>query len=248
MSLSYFDRNLKIWNFRDWQCLINIRDNIYSSGYLYSAYIFNRHKKNYFVVSNFADEKTNSVDSIKLYYFHNRYYKEIKIINDSNYNTLLIKTYTYDNKIYFIACGEKNIRAYDSHKNKLYNAYEDINMESKIFSFTIFKSKEKIKIISSCDDQYIRIWDFQSSEILKKIKINNVKLRGICLYNEKYLLVACLDKSIKLIEIENDFIIKSFNEHQNKVCTVKFRKLGNLGKCFISHGYDDHIILWNISD
>ena len=248
MSLSYFDRNLKLWNFRDWQCLINIKDILYSSGYLYSACIFNKHKDNYFAVSNYSDENINSVGSIKVYNFKNRYFKEKKKINDSNYNTLLIKAYINDNNIYIIACGDKNIRAYDYGKNLLYKKYEDNNMESKIFSFTIFQTEEKIKIISSCDDQYIRIWDFQSSEILKKIKINYAKLRGICLYNEKYLLVACGDKSIKLIEIENGFIIKSFNEHQEKVCTIKFRKLGNLGKCFISHGYDDHIILWNITD
>ena len=119
MSLSYLDRNLKIWSFINWQCLINIKDIIYYSGYLFSACFFNENKNNYFVASNYADKDINYPDSIKVYNFKNKYYKKIKIINDSKYNTLLIKSYINNNDIYIVACGENNIRAYDFYKNVL---------------------------------------------------------------------------------------------------------------------------------
>ena len=251
MSLSYFDGNLKLWEFMRWQCLINIKNQFYLYGYIYSACIFKENQSNFFVVSNWVDYDNNkscNVDSIKVYEFNLREYKQIKIIDNSKYNTLLIKTFKDNYNNYIISSGKSEIRAYDYNKNELFKQYKDDN-NSSIFSFTVYKGKENIKLIGSCDSfigNYIKIWDFLSSDILNKIKIDSINIRGICLLNEKYSLIACGDNSIKIVELEKGLIIKSFKEHKNRVCCIKKIILPKYGKCFLSHGFDERIILWKL--
>ena len=78
-----------------------------------------------------------------------------------------------------------------------------------------------IKIIESCEDGNIRIWDFYSGELLNKIKISNKRLYEICLWDNKYIFVGCEDNTIKLVETNMNLIIKSLKGHNNKVLTVK---------------------------
>ena len=243
MSLSYLDRNIKLWTFKNWQCIINVKE-IYSDGYLYSAYIFNKNKMNYFIVSNFSDKISDYIHPIKVYNYKGRKYKFIQDIKDSNFNTLLVKTFAYNNKIFIVACGEEKIISYNFDENSLYKKYED-NITTNIFSFTIFHKEESIRIISSCDDKYIRIWNFLTGELLNKIKINCIKLRGISIYDEKNLFVGCGDNSIKLVELEKNSVSKSFEGHEKKITSIKIQYIKNFGKCIFSHGYDDKIILWN---
>ena len=244
MSLSYNDCNLKLWNFSNWKCFRNIK-NIYSEGYLYSACIFTKKKISYFAVSNYSAPNSVCSNGIKVYNFNGKINKNI---NNSNINTLLIKPFKLNNEIFIVACGEGNIRAYNYNNNTLYKKYEDNNMNIRIFSFIIYKKKETVKIFGSYDDQHIRIWNFLTSELLNKIKIECTKLRGICIYNENYLLVGCGDNSIKVMDLEKGIIIKSLKGHTDKVCTIKEIILPDLGICFFSHAYDDHILLWNIKN
>ena len=238
MSLSYDDKNFKLWTFHNMHCLLNMK-NIYNSGFLYSACVFNINKYSYFAISNHIDYESDikKADYIKVYNFKGEF---IKNINYSKYNSLSIKTYSNKDNLYILSSGDGSIRSYDYNKNELYKKYED-NNNCKIFSFTIFQG---IKIIATCDIQNIRIWNFESTELINKIKIEGIKLRGICLYNEKYLLVGCGDNDIKLIDLEKGIIIKSLIGHKEKVCTIIKRNLPNLGKYFFSHAYDDKIIIW----
>ncbi len=78
--------------------------------------------------------------------------------------------------------------------------------------------------------------------MLKKINIINKKLYGICLWNNNNLFVGCEDKTIKLININNDKIIKSLSGHEGSVITIKKIIHPKYGECLISYGED--IILW----
>ena len=57
--------------------------------------------------------------------------------------------------------------------------------------------------------------------MLKKINVINKKLYGICLWNNNNLFVGCEDKTIKLININNDKIIKSLSGHEGSVIKIK---------------------------
>ena len=117
---------------------------------------------------------------------------------------------------------------------------------SNIFSFIVYKCNEQSKLISSCDDGHIRIWDFHSGKLLKKIKLSEQKLRNICFIYENTLLVGCVDKIIKFLELNKEEIILSLKGHTEKICTVKKIFIPKYGDCIFSHGFDDNIKLWRI--
>ena len=78
--------------------------------------------------------------------------------------------------------------------------------------------------------------------MLKKINVINKKLYGICLWNNNNLFVGCEDKTIKLVNINNDKIIKNLSGHEGSVITIKKIIHPKYGECLISYGED--IILW----
>ena len=89
-------------------------------------------------------------------------------------------------------------------------------------------------MIESSSDGIIRIWNFHSGLLLKKIIINKGKLYGICLWNDNYLFAGCSDKTIKLIELNNGLIVKSLTSHDDEVITVKIINHPIFGKYLIS--------------
>ena len=72
---------------------------------------------------------------------------------------------------------------------------------------------------------------------------------GINLWNNKYLFVGCIDKSIKLIELTQGIIINKYKEHKNWICTLKVIKHPQLGDCLVSHArVNDNIKIWKIEN
>ena len=106
-------------------------------------------------------------------------------------------------------------------------------------------------MIVLCDDGNVRIWNFHSGELLKKIIVTNIfdPFRGNCLWNNKYLLCGCNDNTIKLIELEKGIVINSLKGHKNQVITIKKIIYPSYGECLISQGgKDDQIKMWIIEN
>ena len=83
---------------------------------------------------------------------------------------------------------------------KIYN-----DNDNKRHCSAIIYNEDKItKIIESSFDGNIRIWEFHSANLLKKIKVcNNDWLFGLCLWDNESIFVGCGDKTMKLIELKN---------------------------------------------
>ncbi len=64
----------------------------------------------------------------------------------------------------------------------------------------IVKDKNIKKLIGSVCDKFIRIWNFQSAELINKIK-EDTELIGKCLWNENYIFTSDSNSEIKLIDI-----------------------------------------------
>ena len=112
-------------------------------------------------------------------------------------------------------------------------------------SVIVKKNINIIKMIESSYDGYIRIWNFHLGLLLNKIKINNLNLKGISLWNDNYLFVGCSDKTIKLIELNNGLIVKNLTSHDDIVITVKKIIHPKYGKCLISQNLGrSNIKLW----
>lgn len=244
MNIS-FNNNIKIWDIVQFNCIINL-NNININGGILSACFLIDSDNNYILTSNYFNNLNN--EPLKIFKFNG---EKVKSISDSNEITYLVDTY-YDikqSKLYIISGFESCIKSYDYSKNKLYHKYYQ-NLNFRHCSIVIYSYNDIIRMIDSCcsGEGFIRIWNFHSATLLKIININCSSM-GINLWNNKYLFVGCIDKSIKLIELTQGIIINKYKEHKNWICTLKVIKHPQLGDCLVSHArVNDNIKIWKIEN
>ena len=247
MSISALDNNIKLWDLKNWNCLKDIK-NINQHGSLFSACFFRdqKTKKNFIITSN--DNYSHS-EKIKIIDFGGN---KIKEINDSNNRTYYLDIfYDDDLKKNFIVTGnELGVMSYDIEENKLYNKY--IEQCDELFlndhnSLIVIKEKNLIKIIESCEDGCLRIWDFHNAKLLNKIEICDQKLYGICLWNKDYLFVGCDDNTLKLIELKKNFVINNIKT-EGLVINAKKLKHIKYKDSLITQDWRNQIKIWIIKN
>ena len=234
MSISYKDNNIRIWNINNWEWILNLI-NINKVGYLLSSCFLNQNNDIFILSSN--NNLNGNSEHIKIFDFNGQ---KINEINNSNELTEFIDTY-YDNilsKNYIITGNFNFSKSYDYENNKIYHKYNGNNSGRYIKSIIIKNNKGIIKLIESCTDGNIRIFNFHSGLLLNKIIINS-PLCGICLWNDNYLFVGCKDKTIKMVEIKNKLIVKSLNGHNNDISTIKIINPPEYGECLISQNWEE---------
>ena len=237
ISLSYNDSNIRLWNIKNCECLLNIK-NIYKNGGLISACIFNNKNQTNIVSSS------NSI--IYAFDLNGDLTKEISCYSQNK--IFYIDNY-YDKKSYknyIIVCTYFMIKSYDYNKNKLYQEYH--NKKSSNNNFIINDNEKITKLIVPCSDSIIRIWDFHSAKLLKNIKIPknyDECLERFCLWNNDYILAAyeylCTDKEreLKLINLNTGNIFQKFEGYTEGILTLKKINLPNVGECLITQGRGD---------
>ena len=212
---------------------------------------------------------------IKVFDLNGKKIKEINTSNNTTYDSILILHYYYDkklNKNYIITGNYYCIKSYDYDKNKNYheygykdssnnteNGYKDIIQYYKEYyknhiGIIIYKEGEITKLIDSCINGYIRMWNFHSGEFLKDINCNDPhnfpdKLFGICLVNNNYLIVGSEHK-IKIIDLNKNIIAEEISSLNNYIVTIKKIIHPLYGECIITHGTqgdtNDKIKLWKL--
>lgn len=239
------DTSIKIWDVRTWKCLNEIKKT-YRKGNLYSFTILNDQitNKNYIISSSI-----NKFNLIRVWDFNLNFVKEIKDSNDLD--TYFIDSF-YDNinHNYYIITGNCfYFKSFKFVENNLYRKYEDNFTNSSYnyhYSGIVVNNQNTSKIIDTCDDNIIRIWNFHSGSLLKKILVDSF-LISACLWNEKYIFVGGGDGEIKLIDFQKGEYVKSFKGHNIDVCSIKKFKLPKYGECLITQGYlKDGIKVWII--
>ena len=247
MSLSALDNNIKIWNSYNFICLLNIKK-VNKGGTLLSACFLNENNEIYILTSN-RNFNTN-IEYIKAYDLNGN---KIKEINNSNNNTFFIDNY-FDKKMsnnYIITGNEGYSISYDYNNNQIYHKYNDLN---RFYSFSrsliVNDNDEIIKLIEANDDGIIKIWNFHSGNLIKKIKICDDYICGLCLWNKDYILVGCYNKIIKLIDLNKDILnTKDLISHSHSVITVKKFFHPKYGNCILSQGLGkEQIKLWGLKE
>ena len=69
-----------------------------------------------------------------------------------------------------------------------------------------------------------------------KIKVNNNNLYRICLWNNEHLFVGCLEKTIKMVGIQNNIVVKSLKGLEALVIPITKIYHPKYGECSISQG------------
>ena len=242
ISVSTFENEVKVWNFNNLECLINIKK-INEFGRLYSVCFLNDNENIFIVTSNYS---ICDCEPIKIYNFDG---KKINEINDSDNTTYFINTY-YDNKLQknFIVSGNKGyVTSYDYQENKVYHIYSDENNFHFHSNIIVNDINGTTNLIESCGDNFIRIWDFHYGELLNKIEISDNNLYGLCLWNNNYIFAGCKNGMIKLIDLSTGNVVKDLISHNKDVMTIKKILHPQYGECLVSQGIcDEQIKLWII--
>lgn len=245
MTTSKKDNIIKLWKVNNGCELYNeIKAN--NSNFLFSACFFKQNNESYIITSNGKtlqqNQEIENFESLKLFKLNKK--EPFKQISDSEDCTYFVDIY-HDkilNKNFIITGNFNYIKSYDYEKDELYHKYYENN--NGIHPSVIVNAfGEIIKLIESCEDGNIRIWEFHSSNLVKKINTENNNLYGICLWNENYIFVGCKDKSIKLIELKNGILIKSLEGHQGRIISFKKCQTDKTENLY-SQGLDGTIKLW----
>ena len=248
MSISGIKNNIKIWNFSNWECIINL-NNIYKLGNIFSSCFINDNNNIYIITSNCTLFKSSY--PLKIFDLQGNLIREIK---KSEEKTYYIDIYfdQINYKYYIITVNKENLKSYDYEKNEFYKKYQKKKSENKKlifddyhYNYVINVSKNITQLIESGDDGFIRIWNFHNGNLIQKIETEKNCIFSLCLWNSNYLFGASEDKTMKLIDLNAGIIIKSFNFHSNIVCSIKKIFHPKYGECLISQGYKkDQIKLW----
>ena len=239
ISISY-DSNIKLWDYNNLECLTDI-ENIYIRGYLFSACFLKENDLFYIVTGNYSENN----DILKVYDLTGN---NIMNINDSYGSTNFIDSF-YDDKSlknYVITGNIGCIKSFDFTENKLYHIYseDDYNDHCSIV-INNNKYNKIVKIIESSGDGIIRIWNFHTADLLKRIVIYNKRLLGLCLWSDNYIFVGCEDKTIKLVDIKNGDIINNFIGNNDAVWNIKKIYHPKYKDCLVSQGFkNNQIKLW----
>ena len=232
MSISESDNNIKIWNVKNLEFLYNF-EKINEIGSLYSAcFLKNKNNQIYIVTSNYTEKCPNYIQIFKLNG------EKIKNINDSDDATFFIDVY-YDIsslKNFIITGNNGYVKSFDYNKNKIYFEYKDkSNCYSNHTNLIINKKGNITRLIESSTSGYIRIWNFHTNILLRKI-ISNSPLNSFCLWNDEYIFIGCLKTKIRLLEIESETFIKdinSNNDYDTDIIDIKKISHPKYGECLI---------------
>ena len=239
MSISAKNNNIKIWDCKNWSCLINIKD-IYPKGIINSACIIHYDNNLYILSSNNNWVKP---DFIKIFNFEGNI---IDTIKNSDENVYYIDTYFEEcnSHIYVITGNYNSVRSYDYNKNELYHEYCD-DKTGFHSSLKILKMEKITKLIESASNGFIRIWNFHSGILIDSIYVCNLCLYGICIWDNFNIFVGCGDNTIKLINIKEGKVRKTITGSNYWICTVLKIFHKKYGDCLVSQGIkDEQIKMW----
>ena len=150
---------------------------------------------------------------------------------------------------YIISCCSECVKSFNYNLNTLYHIYQENVKEKFIHGNVIIddsaQNNNLVKLIETCNDGYVRIWDFHLGDLLNKIKICDEGIKSICLWDENNIFVGCDDTTIKMVNINNNEITHILYGHKQRVCCLKKIEHEKYGKCLISKGWGgDFIKLW----
>ena len=247
MTISFIDNNIKLWDVKNFECILNLQ-NVNSNGNIKTACFINDNNNIFIVTSNYNGNTFINLETIKIFNLDG---SKIKEIDDSNNCVIFISVY-YDkisSKNFVIAGNNGSIKSYDYTSNKIYYKYIDGKNDYYDHTSIVIIDNDNdniIKIVESCGDGIIRIWNFHSGILLNKIKVSYGYLFSICLYNN-YLFIGCREQKVKILDIKEMSIIKEIEGFNQEVITLKIFSHPALGKCLLVKGkFGEEIKLWKI--
>ena len=110
----------------------------------------------------------------------------------------------------------------------------------------IINDENIIKLIESCTDFYIRIWNFHTGLLLIKTQVCR-GLNHICLFDNNYIVFGNVFNLLNIKSGKTLEILKKDSKGGDK-SVIDFKKIiiPKYGECLITKGFNDDINLWVI--
>ena len=117
--------------------------------------------------------------------------------------------YIDNNEVFIVGMNNKfvmSISYCEIEKNRIERTYDD-KTKNKHYNILIQKIDKVLKLFETCFDGFLRIWDFYSVTLLKKIKLDNEKIYDICFFNNNLLFFGANNGKINLIILDKEEIV-----------------------------------------
>jgi WD40 repeat protein len=234
---SSYDRAVKVWDLKTFNYIVNI-SNAHSGYYIYSVCILCDEKEDCnYVITSAPNEY------MKVWDFKG---KLLRSFGQNDESTYFIDIY-FDNflkKYYVINANSTDVKSYSFKNGELYHKYRG-EPQTWHMSAVVNETKDQNILIESDGNGYIRMWEFHAGTLLKIISASpNLNLRGICLWNDDYLLAAGNDYQVKLFDLVEGKFVKTLKAHTSTVCSLEKIVHPKYGECLISQGLDGKLRVW----
>ena len=230
------ERKVKVWNLKTYECHITL-NKCHTGTYLYSALLLfdNINNLNYIVTSC-------PNEYMKLWDFDSG--KFIREIGSTSDYTYFINYWNNNNINYIINANSSNVKIYGINKSK--EIYREFLAPQSTWHMSAFveKMNDINYLFESDGNGYLRIWNIEKKEIYKSIQASGCNLRGICFWNDRFIIAASSDKGFKIFDLENNKNIITIHGHESVLCTVQKIMHPVYGESLISSGIDGNIKLW----
>ena len=231
------DRSVKVWDITKDNYDLYI-SNVHNGYYIYSVSLLcHMHKETNYIITSCPNEK------MKVWDFSGAYLRNFGQSNESTYFIDIF--YNKIQKKYFVINANSNdVKSYHFETGDLYQKYKG-TPQTWHMSAVVNDVNDIFVLIESDGNGTIRIWNFDTAELLKSINsTNSINLRGICLWNDRYLFAAGNDSQVKLFDLEEGKFVKTFTGHTSTVCTLEKIMHPKYGGCLISHALDGKLKIW----
>ena len=235
---SSYDKSVKVWSYKDnWSNIVNIQS-ASNGNYIYSACVLSdkNERKNYIINSC-------PCEFMEVWDFNGKHIKEFGTNTESTY---FVDSWYYNkNETYYIInANSVDVKSYVFKTGLLYKTYKT-SPSNWHMSAIVYQLPEVTQLIESDGSGTVRIWDFHTANLLKSISlVLGYNLRGICLWNEKYLFGAGSDCHIKMFDLKAGTFVKDFKSHTKTACSIQKIIHPQYGECLISHSLDGKLKLW----
>ncbi len=230
------ERKVKVWNLKTYECHITL-NKCHTGTYLYSALLLfdNINNLNYIVTSC-------PNEYMKLWDFDSG--KFIREIGSTSDYTYFINYWNNNNINYIINANSSNVKIYGINKSK--EIYREFLAPQSTWHMSAFveRMNDINYLFESDGNGYLRIWNIEKKEIYKSIQASGCNLRGICFWNDRFIIAASSDKGFKIFDLENNKNIITIHGHESVLCTVQKIMHPLYGESLISSGIDGNIKLW----
>ena len=231
------DRSVKVWDITKDNYVLYI-PNVHNGYYIYSVSLLcHIHQEKNYIITSCPNEK------MKVWGFNGLFLYNFGQSNESTYFIDIF--YNKNLKKYFVINANSNdVKSYHFETGDLYMKYKG-TPQTWHMSAVVNDINDIFVLIESDGNGTIRIWNFDTAELLKSITAHSINLRGICLWNNRYLFAAGNDSQVKLFDLEEGKFVKSFKGHTSTVCTLEKIMHPKYGGCLISHALDGKLKIWS---